>query len=78
VGRPEQNVLAKVTVGLNNAGVEVVSAQMAENIPGVYEVVFKVPDDVVQGPDRPLGFFIEVVPGIPIYSNGSLLSIGPQ
>ncbi|QOY86538.1 Ig-like domain-containing protein [Paludibaculum fermentans] len=74
VGTPDQNVLAKIAVGLDNAGIQVVSAQMAENLIGVYEIVFVVPVGTTNG-DHPLGFVMEAVPGQPAYANGSILAV---
>lgn len=78
VGQPDQFVKAKVAVGIDNAGVEVVSAKLAENLIGIYEIVFVVPATATIGNDRPLGFVMEVQPGQPIYANGSIIAIGPQ
>ncbi|MGJ5815230.1 Ig-like domain-containing protein [Paludibaculum fermentans] len=74
VGTPEQKVLANIAVGLDNAGIQVVSAQMAENLVGVYEIVFVVPVGITPG-DHPLGFVMEAVPGQPAYANGSILFV---
>lgn len=78
VGQPDQFVRATVAVGIDNAGVQVISAKLAENLIGVYEIVFVVPATATLGNDRPLGFVMEVVPGQPIYANGSIIAIGAQ
>lgn len=78
VGQPDQVVKATVAVGIDDAGVEVVSAKLAENLIGIYEIVFVVPATASFGNDRPLGFVMEVVPGQPIYANGSIIAIGQQ
>ncbi|MBN9658250.1 MAG: Ig-like domain-containing protein [Acidobacteria bacterium] len=77
VGTPDQKVLANIAVGLDNAGIQVISAQMAENLIGVYEITFVVPTTTTVG-DHPLGFVMEAVPGQPAYANGSILAVGAQ
>lgn len=77
VGTPDQKVLANIAVGLDNAGIQVVSAQMAENLIGVYEITFVVPTTTTAG-DHPLGFVMEAIPGQPAYANGSVLAVGAQ
>ena len=78
VGQIDQFVRAAVAVGIDDAGVEVVSAKLAENLIGVYEIIFVVPQTATFGNDRPLGFVMEVSPGQPLYANGSIIAIGPQ
>lgn len=78
VGQPDQLVKAAVAVGIDDAGVEVVSAKLAENLVGIYEIVFVVPATATFGNNRPLGFVMEVNPGQPIFANGSIIAIGPQ
>lgn len=77
VGRPDQKVTATVAVGLDNAGVEVVEAKLAENLIGIYEVLFKIPEDAQLG-DRPLGLVAEATPGQPFYAQGSVIPVGPK
>jgi len=77
VGRPDQKVTATVAVGIDNAGVEVVEAKLAENLIGIYEVLFKIPEDAQLG-DRPLGLVAEATPGQPFYAQGSVIPIGPK
>ena len=76
VGRPDQKVTATIAVGIDNAGVEVVEAKLAENLIGIYEVFFKIPADAQLG-DRPLGLVAETAPGQPFYAQGSVIAIGP-
>jgi len=78
VGQPDQRVLANIAVGIDNAGVDVISAKLAENLIGVYEIIFVVPQSATIGNDRPFGFVMEVVPGQPLYANGSIIAIGAQ
>jgi len=44
-------VLGQVIVGINNSGVRLISARLAPNLIGVYEVVFQVPSDAPAGND---------------------------
>jgi uncharacterized protein (TIGR03437 family) len=76
VGRPDQKVTATVAVGIDNSGVEVVEAKLAENLIGIYEVLFKIPENAQLG-DRPLGLVVEASPGQPFYAQGSVIPIGP-
>lgn len=78
VGQPDQFVLANIAVGIDNAGVEVVSAKLAENLIGIYEIIFVVPTSATIGNDRPFGFVMEVEPGQPLYANGSIIAIGAE
>lgn len=55
------NVVAPVVIGVNNAGVRVVSSTYARNLIGVYEVAFEVPNDTPPGTDIP--FAVAVVMG---------------
>lgn len=76
VGQPNQKVNGTVAVGIDNAGVEVVGAKLAENLIGIYEVLFKIPDDAQLG-DRPLGLIVAAPDGTPFYAQGSVIPIGP-
>lgn len=76
VGRPDQKVTATVAVGIDGAGVEVVQAKLAENLIGIYEVFFKIPEDAQLG-DRPLGLVAAQQGGQPFYAQGSVIAIGP-
>lgn len=77
VGRPDQKVTATVAVGIDNAGVEVVEAKLAENLIGIYEVLFKIPEDAQLG-DRPLGLVAAQQGGPPHYAQGSVIPVGPK
>jgi uncharacterized protein (TIGR03437 family) len=57
-GVANQQLLAPVVVGLNEAGVRVVSATYAEGMIGVYEIIFEVPAGTTTGPARPLGVLL--------------------
>jgi uncharacterized protein (TIGR03437 family) len=47
----DANVVGQVIVGVANAGTRLVSAKVATNLIGVYEVAFQVPSDSPAGPD---------------------------
>jgi uncharacterized protein (TIGR03437 family) len=64
------NVNARVVVGVNNAGVRVVSAKYAYSMLGVYEVQFEVPADTATGNDAPFA--------IAVYQGDSLLFGNPS
>ena len=76
IGQPEQAVRATVAVGVDDKGVQVLRAELAENLIGIYEIVFKIPADATIGNNRPLGFVIEETPGQPVFANGSVIAIG--
>ncbi len=58
LGVANQDILAPVVVGLNDAGVRVVSARYQQGAIGVYEIAFEVPEGTQTGPDRPLGIIL--------------------
>jgi uncharacterized protein (TIGR03437 family) len=63
-----------VIVGVNNAGVRVVSATLAENLIGVYEVAFEIPSDTAAGSNAPLGFAVDLS-GQLMFGNGSAIAV---
>lgn len=73
-GVPNQNVTARVIAGVNDAGVEVIAAEYAENLIGVYVVTIQVPQDTAPGSARNLSVAIDSPAGV-LYSNGSLIAI---
>ncbi len=75
VGRPDQKVNATVAVGIDNAGVEVIEAKLAENLIGIYEVFFRIPENAQTG-DRPLGLVAAPPGGSPFYGQPSVIPIG--
>ena len=75
VGVPDQKVLAEVAVGLDDGGIQPISVLMAENLIGVYEVTFKIPDTAQLG-ERSLGLVVAPAPGQQFFGNGSSISIG--
>ncbi|MFN7921615.1 MAG: hypothetical protein U0Q16_16055 [Bryobacteraceae bacterium] len=57
-GVPGQNVIAPVTVGLNDAGARFISAAYAVGQVGVYEIQMEIPQGTATGPARPLGLLM--------------------
>jgi uncharacterized protein (TIGR03437 family) len=78
VGSPDQKIRAAIAVGIDDKGVDVISAHLAENLIGVYEVIFRIPTDATTGNARPLGLVIEPTPGQQFYANGSTIAISAQ
>jgi uncharacterized protein (TIGR03437 family) len=74
-GIPGQTVLAPIIVGVNNAGVPMISAQCAPGMIGVYTITFVVPSDAPSGSAIPLSFAAAGPDGINVYSNTSSLAI---
>lgn len=75
-GVPGQNVFYPVIVGVNNAGVRVVSATYAENLIGVYMISFEVPESAPAGGDLPLSVAVSTGTGQPlVYSNPSRIAV---
>ena len=65
-----QNVNAQVIAGINNAGVRLVSAQMAEGSVGVYIVEMEVPADTTPGEARPIAIAVAAPDGSLVYATG--------
>ena len=65
--------LGSIIVGVNNAGVRVVSARYARDLIGVYEVAFVVPNDVPAG-SLPLAIAVNQG-GSLVFGNGSAIPV---
>ena len=65
--------LGSIIVGVNNAGVRVVSAKYARDLIGVYEVAFVVPNDVPAG-SLPLAIAVNQG-GALVFGNGSAIPV---
>ncbi|MBZ5609678.1 MAG: Ig-like domain-containing protein [Acidobacteriia bacterium] len=74
-GVPNQNVAAQVVVGLNNAGVPLVSAQSVVGLVGVYAVALQVPSNTTPGSQQPVGFIIYDSAGNAYYGQATFLPI---
>ncbi|MCC6366294.1 MAG: hypothetical protein IT165_22485 [Bryobacterales bacterium] len=68
-------VNAPVIVGVNDAGVNVVSAEYAFNLIGVYVVTFDIPQNTTPGTNRGLAVAVDAGGGNLIFGNGSAISI---
>ena len=69
-------VQGQVIVGVNNSGVQVVSAQAAPGMIGVYQVAFVVPSNAPTGNNIVLSLAINAPDGSPTqFSNGSAIPI---
>ena len=68
-------VLAPIVIGVNNAGVPMISAQYAQGVVGLYTITFMVPLDAPSGSAIPLSFAATGPDGVNVYSNTSTLAI---
>lgn len=68
-------VNAPVVVGVNDSGVNVISAEYAFNLIGVYVVTFDVPQDTTPGANRNLAVAVDAGGGNLVFGNGSTISI---
>ena len=69
-----QNVVASTIVGVNDAGVRVVSAAYAPGMIGVYLVDFEVPADTQTGTFRSLAIALDGGNGNLVYGQGSAIA----
>jgi len=74
-GVPNQNVLATLAVGFNNAGAPFVSAQTVVGLVGVYAITVQVPANTTAGPSQPFGLIAYDASGNAIFGNSSSLPI---
>jgi len=70
-----QNVLAPLDVGVNNAGVRLVSATYLPGTVGVYLVCLQIPMDATPGPAQPIGLDVRDASGNAIYAQSTFLPI---
>ncbi len=75
IGAAGQTVAAPVVVGLNNAGVRLVSAEYLPGSVGIYLVTFEVPADVATSVASPLGFIVTGPNGQEAYAASSAIPI---
>ena len=77
-GIPGQSIVAGVVVGLNDTGVRLVSATYMENMVGVYEIAFEVPQGTAPGAARPLGVLMVRPNGQFVFpSNAPTIAVAP-
>lgn len=74
-GIPGQRVNAGIIIGVNNAGVPLISAEYAPNMIGVYLVRFEVPGDTTPGVGRPFAVAAIGLDGSFNFGNGSAVHI---
>ena len=70
----DANVTANLVIGVNNAGVRMVSAKAAQNMIGTAVVAFEVPSDAPTG-DLVLSIGVVLPDGSVAYSQGSKISV---
>jgi uncharacterized protein (TIGR03437 family) len=75
VGLDNQSVAASVIVGINNAGVRLVSAETMPGAVGIYIVALEIPADTAAGPKQPVGLGIAKPDGQIEFSNGTFIPI---
>lgn len=73
-GTPGQRAIAEIVVGLNNEGVEVVSAEYAVGQNGLYIITFTIPANSPTG-SRPLVVASTGSDGQTLYSNNSVIEV---
>ena len=73
-GAGGQSVIAPMIVGVNDAGVRIVSAEYAVGMIGVYVVSFEVPADSATGTFRPLAIAADPGTGNLNYGQGSSIA----
>ncbi len=69
-----QNVSAQIVVGVSNAGVQLISAQSAPGLIGVYAVTLQVPTNAAAGSD-PVQIIAYDAAGNPYFAQGSFLPV---
>ena len=74
-GLPNQNVLAPLDIGINNAGIRLVSATYVPGIVGVYEVCFQIPAGTAMGSLQPIGLIAHDSVGNSIFAQGTFIPI---
>jgi uncharacterized protein (TIGR03437 family) len=62
-GVPGQTVLASIIVGLNNGGAQLIAAEYAQGMVGVYVLTVQVPSDAPTGPAQPFGLIVSDAAG---------------
>jgi uncharacterized protein (TIGR03437 family) len=76
-GVPGQRLVNQAIVGVNNAGVRVVSTSYAVGMIGVYEVIFEIPADAAIGSSLNYAIAVVASNGQSVFSNSSLIAVGP-
>jgi len=74
-GIPDQNILANIAVGFNNAGSAYNSAQTVVGLVGVYAITLQVPANTTAGPSQPVGFIVYDAAGNPYFALAAVIPI---
>jgi uncharacterized protein (TIGR03437 family) len=74
-GVPGQTVAGSVVVGLNNAGVPLISAAYAQGMVGVYVLTLQIPANTQTGPAQPLGVVAFDAASNAYFAQGSVIPI---
>ena len=76
VGDPNQVIALPVQVGLEGGvSATVVEAKMAENLVGIYEILFEIPQNAPTGTDLAIACSVVTAPTSAVWSNESRISI---
>jgi uncharacterized protein (TIGR03437 family) len=73
-GNGTQAVIAGMVVGVNDQGIDVISAQLESNLIGVYTVAFTLPLDTATGTNRNLALAAYRADGSLAYGNGTAIA----
>ena len=74
-GIPNQNVLATIAVGFNNAGAPFTSVQTVVGVVGVVAIAVQVPANTAAGPSQPFGMIVYDASGNAIFGNSTVIPI---
>jgi len=74
-GIPGQTVLANIIVGLNDIGAQLISAQYAPGMVGVYVLTVQIAADATTGPARPFGLIVSDAAGNQYTASGASIPI---
>jgi uncharacterized protein (TIGR03437 family) len=74
-GVPGQTVLAPMVAGLNDAGVQVISAEYLEGAIGIYAIAIEIPMTTATGPAQPLGFGVRGADGNLVFADDTQIPI---
>lgn len=74
-GVANQTITSTLFVGLNNAGVPLISAVYAPGLVGVYVITMQVPEDTQTGPYQPVGVLVFDSSNNPHYAQSTFIPI---
>jgi uncharacterized protein (TIGR03437 family) len=74
-GVPGQTVLAPMVAGLNDAGVQIVSAEYLQGAIGIYVIAIEVPATTAAGAGQPLGFGVQGPDGNMVFADDTQIPI---